>query len=260
MPRQASETSDRPVGAERVLAILRNLAEHPSGLTLDEVARACHSAKPTVHRGLGVLKSAGFASQDRAGRYLLGDEFLRLAFAHHEARPDDVRVRPILEELAATFGETTHYAVLDDRFVVYRSKVDPPAGAIKLTSTIGGRNPAHSTGVGKLLLAYALPDDAAVRRWVGAAPLERKTPHTKTTSSQLSRALADVRRLGYATDDQENEVGVNCIAVPVFLTSPTIPSGAISVSALAYRTPLRQLISRIETIRSTVAANQGTEK
>ncbi len=66
------------------------------------------------------------------GQYILGDEFLRLAFAHHEARPDHIRVRPILERLAARFGETAHYAVLDGDSIVYRAKVDPTVGAVRL--------------------------------------------------------------------------------------------------------------------------------
>jgi DNA-binding IclR family transcriptional regulator len=208
-----------------------------------------------VHRALGSLRRAGFAEQDGHGRYLLGDEFLRLAFAHHEARPDHVRVAPVLQRLANRFEETAHYAVLEDHGVVYRSKVDPPSGRVRLTSTIGGRNPAHCTAVGKLLLAAALPDDAAVRRWVAAAPpLERRTPATLVTAKQLVPALRAIREQGFAVDDEENEPGVNCVAVPAFLTAPDEPSGAVSVSALAYRTPLPDLLDALDEIRTIVAA------
>ena len=85
------------------------------------------SPKPTVHRALAALCRAGLAGKDGRGRYLLGDEFLRMAFAHHEARPDHLRVRPILDRLTARFGETSHYAVLDGTSIVYRAKVDPPS-------------------------------------------------------------------------------------------------------------------------------------
>ena len=173
----------------------------------------------------------------------------RTAFAHHEDRPEHVRIRPALEALAARFGETAHYAVLDDREVVYRAKVDPPTGAVLLTSTIGGRNPAHSTGVGKLLLAHRLRTYEEVREWIGAAELLRRTPQTRCTAQDLHRALRRTRECGYATDDQENEVGINCIALPVYLTSPSAPSGAVSISALAYRTPLRALSDAVDEIR-----------
>ncbi|HJP74360.1 MAG TPA: IclR family transcriptional regulator [Pseudonocardiaceae bacterium] len=241
---------DRLVGADRVLAVLRELAGYPAGVGLDELAKAVDSPKPTVHRALVALRRAGFASQDGRGHYVLGDGFLRLAFAHHELRPDHVRVHPLLVRLANRFGETAHYAVLDDRSIVYRSKVDPPTGAARLTSTIGGRNPAHCTAVGKLLLATTLPDDNSVLAWASEGDLEPRTTHTITTPTDLAAHLTVIREQGYATDDQENEVGVNCLAVPIFLTSPRTPSGAISISALTYRTPLPQLVAALPEIKS----------
>ncbi|MFF3332968.1 IclR family transcriptional regulator [Streptomyces sp. NPDC002888] len=240
----------RLVGSDRVLAVLKELARYPDGAGLDELTRAIGSPKPTVHRALGALRRAGLAGQDARGRYVLGDEFLRMAFAHHEARPDHVRVRPVLEALAHRFGETAHYAVLDGREVVYRAKVDPPTGAVRLTSAIGGRNPAHATAVGKLLLARRSGTRAQVEAWVGASPLERRTPRTLCTAADLHQELRATAERGYACDDQENETGVNCLALPVYATSPTTPSGAVSISALAYRTPLATLVDALDEIRA----------
>jgi DNA-binding IclR family transcriptional regulator len=240
------------VGSDRVLAVLTELALHPAGVGLDELARTLDSPKPTIHRALAALRRAGFATQNGRGHYLLGDEFLRLAFSNHEARPDHLRVQPILEELAERYGETTHYAVLDSRFVVYRAKTDPTAGAVKLSSSVGGRNPAHSTAVGKLLLSYQLQDDAAVVEWVRSGELAAKTERTRTTAAELTKELTLIRQRGFSTDDQENEAGINCLAVPIFLSSRTVPSGAISISALTYRTPLSRLVDDVPAIRSIV--------
>ncbi len=250
----AGEEGTRLVGADRVLAVQLDLARRPDGRGLEELSRAVHSPKPTVHRALAALRRAGLAAQDAPGHYVLGDEFLRLAFAHHEARPDHVRITPVLERLAARYGETTHYAVLAGDDVVYRSKVDPPSGGVRLTSTVGGRNPAHATGVGKLLLALTLPDDDAVRAWVGGRTLERRTPRTLTTAAELVPELARVRERGYATDDEENEPGIGCLAVPAHLTGPHAPSGAVSVSAVLYRTPLERLVAEVPAIRAAVEA------
>jgi IclR family transcriptional regulator, acetate operon repressor len=239
----------RLVGSERVLQVLKELAERPDGISLDELSRSVGSAKPTVHRALTSLRRAGFARQDRHGHYALGDEFIRLAFAHHEQRPEHVTIRPRLVALAERFGETAHYAVLDGRFVVYRAKVDPPSGAVRLTSLVGGRNPAHSTAVGKLMLAERLPDSAAVRAWVDQAPLARPTPRTLVGARSLHRELVAVRAQGYAVDDQENEPYVTCLAVPVRDPAGTEIVGAVSVSALAYRTPLETLVAAVEEIR-----------
>jgi DNA-binding IclR family transcriptional regulator len=243
----------RLVGADRVLAVLTELAQHPGGVGLDDMARAMASPKPTVHRALAALRRAGFAAQDGYGRYVLGDEFLRLAFAHHEARPDHVRVLPILTALCDRYGETVHYATLDGRHVVYRSKLDPPVGAIRLSSVVGGRNPAHCTGVGKMLLAGSLRTEREVRDWAGDRPLEAPTERSITTVEALHAELVRTRERGYALDDQESEPGVNCVAVLAYLTSPTVPSGAVSVSALAYRTPLPKLVDDVAAIRAIVA-------
>ncbi|WP_217645652.1 IclR family transcriptional regulator [Microbacterium sp. cf046] len=244
----------RLVGSDRVLAVLGELSRHPAGVGLDELARIMGSPKSSVHRGLASLRRAGLADQDDRGRYLLGDEFVRMAFAYHEARPDQVRVRPVLEELAARFGETVHYTVLDGRTVVYRAKVDPPTGAVRLTSTVGGRNPAHSTAAGKLLLSYRLQTRSDVAAWAAEEPLVRRTERTHTTADALQPEFELIRGRGFGTDDQENEPGVNCLALPVFLTSPSAPSGAVSVSAIAYRTPMTELISRVDDVRLIIGA------
>lgn len=240
---------NRLVGADRVLAVLKELARYPGGAGLEELTRAIGSPKPTVHRALSSLCRAGLAGRDAHGHYMLGDEFLRMAFAHHEVRPEHVRIRPVLETLAEKFGETAHYAVLDCQEIVYRAKIDPPTGAVRLTSTIGGRNPAHSTAVGKLLLAHRLDTLDAVEAWTGGEPLARRTPRTLRTAEELHRALQQARERGYAVDDQENEEGVCCLAVPVYATSPATPSGAVSISAVVYRTPLQTLVERVEEIR-----------
>jgi DNA-binding IclR family transcriptional regulator len=251
----------RLVGSDRVLAVLKELADHCDGIGLDDLSRAVSSPKPTVHRALASLRRAGLADQDARGHYVLGDEFLRMAFTHHESRPDHLRIQPVLDQLAAHFGETAHFAVLDGHSIVYRAKVDPPKGAVRLTSTVGGRNPAHSTAVGKLLLSYDLRTLADVRRWIGQSGLERRTDQTLWAAEDLLEEFETIRRDGYAVDDQENETGVNCLAVPVFLTSTTVPSGGVSVSALTYRTPLSVLVAALDDIRRmtpSAAARQTT--
>ena len=236
--------------------MLAELARHPDGIGLDDMSRAVDSPKPTVHRALASLRRAGFARQDGHGRYLLGDELLRLAFAHHEARPEHLRVRGAADRSGR--GVRRDCPLRRARRIatfVYRAKVDPAVGAMKLTSTVGGRNTAHSTAVGKLLLSYRLTDQAAVRAWVAEAAPPRRTKNTLVTAAALGGAFAQARIDGFAIDDQENEAAVNCLAVPVWLTPAALPTGAISVSALAHRTPLPVLVEQADRIRSIVDAN-----
>lgn len=253
----AGDGGERLVGTDRVLAVLVELAGMPNGTTLEEMVHRTGAPKPTVHRALASLKRAGLATQTGHGQYLLGDEFLRLAFAHHEARPEHIRVHPTLERLAERFGETVHFAVLDGTDVVYRDKVDPTVGAVRLTSTIGGRNPAHCTAVGKVLLAPRLRTVEDVAAWIGERVLEARTPHTATTTGAFHARLEETRARGFAIDDQENEPGINCLAVPVYLTSPTEPSGAVSISAVAYRTSMQELVDAAAEIQAIVGGASG---
>jgi DNA-binding IclR family transcriptional regulator len=248
---------ERLVGADRVIGVLTALAEYPQGIGLDELASALGSPKSSVHRALSTLKRAGLAEQSTRGGYVLGDEFVRLAFRHVESRPETARIQPVLEELASTFGETAHYAVLSGAEIVYRAKMDPPQGAVRLTSVVGGRNPAHRTAVGRALLAARLLTVDDVRDALGPFPLDARTPHTIVTAEALADELAATRARGYGLDDQQSDLGVNCLAVPVFLDGPAAASGAISVSAVTFRCPLDRLVESEPRIREIIARHLG---
>ena len=257
VPGDGEAPEERLVGADRVIAVLIELADHPLGVTLDELANTLRSSKPTVHRALATLRRAGLADMTGRGVYVLGDEYLRLAFRNLDGRPETARIQPLLEDLATRYGETAHYAVLSGKDIVYRAKMDPPQGAVRLTSVIGGRNPAYRTAVGKALLSSRLTDLQQVIDWFGPFPLEQKTPHTLTTPDALLAELELTRERGFAVDDQENEVGINCVAIPIHLEGSTSPAGAISVSAVSFRTPLRTLLETVPAIRDAIVERLG---
>lgn len=246
-----TDAEERLVGSDRVLAVLKELAEHPGGIALDELAHQVGGSKPTVHRALAALRRAGLAAQAGRGRYELGDEFVRLAFRFHAARPEAARVEPVLRRLSEEFGETAHYAVLDGREVVYRAKVDPPIGSVRLSSEVGGRNPALSTAVGKLMASAVIRSRADLDAWLGDTALEPRTEHTIIDRDELVAELERTRARGYGLDDQESDLGVNCIAVAV--ASPSGEPAAVSVSALAYRRDLDRLVADLPRIREIVA-------
>jgi IclR family transcriptional regulator, acetate operon repressor len=245
-------------GADRVLAALKQLGEYPEGARLDDLARDLSSPKSSTHRALAALRRAGLATQDEHGRYRLSLDLVQLAFLHHDALQETAPVRPLLAALAERFGETAHFARLEGSEIVYLGKVVPAGSGAQMTSVIGGRNPAHCTGLGKALLAHALPDRGAVDRYIrDHGPLERRTPQTLVTSERLDRELGLTRTRHYAVDRQESEVGIACIAFPVFLGSPVVPSAAVSVAALAQRTPLRKLTAAADEIRAMIVSQLG---
>lgn len=240
-----------------MLAVLAELARHPTGITLDELATVLGSPKPTVHRALATLRRAGMASLASRGIYVLGDEFVRLALRNLAGRPDTVRLQPLLDALANRYGETVHYAVLEGADIVYRAKMDPPQGAIRLTSVVGGRNPAYSTAVGKALLAAGNPTESDLVTLFGRSTFEPATPNTVKGTAALAEELRATRERGYGVDDQENELGVNCVALVIYLDGSAEPTGAISLSAVAFRTPLAQLVASIPDIRATIVRHLG---
>jgi IclR family transcriptional regulator, acetate operon repressor len=257
-PQNAAAGDGARNGADRVLATLRLLGSFPDGVGLNDLAKRLDSPKSSIHRALGALRRAGFVEQDRDGRYRLGYGFLKLAFSYYEELDEVGRIRPVLTDLAGRFGETAHYAVLDGSEVVYLAKVQPAEARFQMTSVVGGRNPAHCTGLGKTLLAYSLPDEAAVEEYVSRfGPLQQRTVHTLVKPADLHRDLAQIRARGYGTDQEESEAGINCLALPVFLTSEFRPDGAISVTAIAQRFPLGRLVAAVEDARAIVRDKLG---
>jgi IclR family acetate operon transcriptional repressor len=237
-------------GADRVLTVFKSLARYPRGATLDELAERLGSPKSSVHRALATLRRAGLAEQDPDGRYRFGMEALRMAFAYYEGLDQRVLVQPALDALAERFGETAHYAQLDGGEVVYVAKVmRHDQDGIRLGSRVGGRNPAHCTGVGKLLLSYALGSEAAVEAYAAAHPLVPRTSATLVTPAALHADLEGVRARGYSIDREENEAGVGCVALPVFVGPGPQPSGAVSVTTIMGRTPLETLLERVDEMR-----------
>ena len=252
---EGQSPSVAPKGADRVLAVYKELASHPRGIALDEMARRVASPKSSVHRALASLRRAGLAEHAEGGTYRLGLEALRLTFAYYEALDERVLVQPALDALLARFEETVHYAVLDGGEVVYLAKVEQRDQSMHMSSRIGGRNPAHCTGVGKALLAYALRDADEVRRYGAEHPLEARTARTLVTPDALAEELQRIRDRGYAIDHEENEPGIGCVALPVFLGPGPAPSGAISVTTLTHRRPLERLIEGVEDMRSIIGAH-----
>lgn len=255
MAGRTAEGIPKLAGVDRVLAILKHVAEHPDGISLAALSELSDSPKPSVHRALAALRRAGFVEQTSSdGRYHLGFELVRIVFSFHQNLDERVLVDPVLNELAARFSETVHYARLDGGEVVYVSKVTPRDGTVQMTSVVGGRNPAHCTGVGKTMLAQELTDDDAVADYVRQyGPLLGRTPHTITSAPALAADLAAIRKRGYGLDREESEVGVVCIAFAVDLGLPSLGPAAVSISALKFRTEIDELIAAEPEIRQIIA-------
>jgi IclR family transcriptional regulator, KDG regulon repressor len=238
---------------DRALRLLQELGRHGSGASLEELSVATALPKSSVHRTLAALRGRGFVMQQDDGRYLIGSELLRVAFDFHDRVDLRVVLRPVLTRLRDELNETVHLGLLQGGDVVYLDKLES-SHPITLTSMVGGRNPAHCTAVGKALLAWSYPDETRLRAWIAQqGALVRRTPHSITSADALVRETERIRADGYARDREESELGVRCLAAPVFLGSAR-PRAAVSVSAPRDRLPASRMRAIIPILVGATAA------
>jgi DNA-binding IclR family transcriptional regulator len=211
----------------RAGGVLRALERAPSGLALAELASAVTLPKSTVHRLVGALSSEGLVAGAPDGRIVLGPALGRLAAASRAALP--ARLRPVLEELARSLGETVDLAVLDGGAVRFVDQ-QPGSQRLRAVSAIGAEFPLYCTANGKALLAALGP---ATAQALLPPRLRRLTPATITSRAALLEELEEVARLGVAFDREEHSEGI--CAVGAAVRDATGPVAALSVPVPATR-------------------------
>lgn len=207
---------------ERAFELLEHLADAGGEMALSELTEVSGLPMPTIYRLMRTLVNHGYARQAPSKRYALGPRLIRLG--ESSSRLLGGWARPVLAHLVDQVGETANMALLEGDAVVYVAQV-PSKHAMRMFTEVGRRVQAHCTGVGKALLAQ-LPTETA-QAIVSRTGLVAHTPHTITDLGMLLRQLELIRRQGYAIDDEEQELGVRCVAVPL-TGAPTL--SAISVS------------------------------
>jgi DNA-binding IclR family transcriptional regulator len=217
---------------DRALAILDMLSVHGPDLALGELSEKLQLHKSTVHRLMMVLERHNLIERNSVnGRYRLGLKLFELGTRAVSQLDLRERARPYLETLVLETSETVHLCILDDAEVVYLDKVEP-ARSVRMATSVGRRNPAYCTAVGKAILAY-LPESQveAIVRKEGMRPV---TANTITSLLELKKELSAIRKRGYAVDNEEIEEGVRCIGCVVRNFSGE-PVAAISISGPAFR-------------------------
>jgi IclR family KDG regulon transcriptional repressor len=198
---------------DRAVQILSCFTLEEDALRLVDIAQRTGLHKSTCYRLLESLRAHHLLGFDEeSGRYYPGMRLFEMGMLAVERLKLDKFAHPLLEELARETGETAHLCVLDSEDVVYIAKVECNH-TLRIPSHVGTRNPAHSTGVGKALLAYLEPQKLVA--FLERASFRQFTKRTIVSRSELSANLGQVRTLGYAIDDQEREDGVRCVAAPI---------------------------------------------
>lgn len=210
------ETKNPIQAAERIFRILEYIAENGSTGVV-EIGAALDIHKSTVHRMLLSLISMGYVIQDeKTGKYELTFKLVRLSSQFLSKIDMYTITHPYIEKLANECQETVHMVRRTGFEVVYIDKFEPIGireSSIRMASHIGLLRPMYCSGVGKAILAE-LPIEEVREIWTQCIPA-KKTQYTITSLEQLEEELSIVRECGYALDNEENEIGVRCIAAAV---------------------------------------------
>ena len=243
---------------ERIFQLIESLAAHPAGAGLQRLAQDTDLAKSTVHRLLASLVSLGYAAQDENGRYRLTLKMFELSSGIVNSMDIMDVAKVHLERLAQRTGEAVHLVIRDGQDIVYIYKTE--SGPMRMSSRVGLRSPLYCTGVGKAILA-TLPADEVAQIWQHTTP-QKLTAHTIVEFDALQAQLTEVRTNGYAIDDEENELGVRCVAVAIPGVGGRADS-AFSISGLApYMTPerIRRIATLAQDARTDIMADLGLAK
>jgi len=178
-----------------------------------ELAKEAGYNKTTTYRLLSTLETLGAVQKNKADKYILGLKLFELGnlVSIHKSLRYISRVP--LEQIAKEINETIHFGVLNDNKVLYLNKAESLQG-LKVSTQIGSYQSAYCSAIGKVLLAY-LPEDA-LKNYFEEEPLSSYTVNTITSEKVLRCELEKVREEGYALDMEELELGLICIAIPVF--------------------------------------------
>jgi len=218
---------------DRGIAVIRAFGPDRERLSLSDVARATGLTRAAARRFLLTLVSIGYVRSD--GReFSLRPRVLELGYAYLSGLDLPDLAAPHVEELVTQLHESSSISVLDGHHIVYVVRV-PTKRIMTVAISLGTRFPAFATSMGRVLLA-ALPEDE-LDRYLEEAEFQAYTSRTVTDPGKLREIIAEVRRQGYAIVDQELEVGLRAMAVPV-RGAADVGTCALNVSAHASRVSL----------------------
>ena len=254
MPHQAPQIkqSQKPphtiLVLEKAMNLLSRFDSSRAEWGVTELSKDLDINKSTVSKILSTLENHRYLVKNAENRkYKLGLRLFELGSLVASQLDPQKEALVYMEELNRKVGETVHLVVMDDFDIVYINKVESPR-SLHIGTRVGGRLPAHCTGVGKVLLAGLSPGELNI--FLKKRPLKRFTPSTITDPEYLKEALAQIRLQGYALDNEEFNGGLMCVAAPIKNYSQKI-IGAISISGPTNRIREKNLEKLIPLVKST---------
>jgi IclR family pca regulon transcriptional regulator len=223
----------------RGLAVLQAFDVRRLALTVSQASDATRIPRAACRRCLYTLERLGFVTH-HGGRYSLRPKVLTLGFAHLSSLPLAVAAQPLLDRCRDRLNESCSLGVLDGGEVFYQARSEA-ARIMSISLYVGTRLPAYCTSMGRVLLAQMT--DEELDAYLADTPLRPRTPKTVTSAAELRAVLAGVRRSGYAVVDQELELGLRSVAIPVHGRDGVLAS--INVGTPSARVSLKDLMQRV---------------
>lgn len=235
----------------RGLNILSLFSKKRPTLSLTEISAAARMNKTTAFRMVSTLEKAGYLSRDvETKRYRPGIRVLQLGFAALDNLELRQVARPYLEKLSQSVGETVSLSVLDGMEIIYVDRVRNQQ-IVGVLLGIGSRLPAHCASMGKAMLA-SLPQ-AELERRLSQTPMHPCTPNSIADQEAFLRELEKVRKQGFATNDEELEIGLRAVAAPIWDRTENVV-GAVNITGSTSRISRARLITELAPAVQTTAS------
>jgi DNA-binding IclR family transcriptional regulator len=225
----------------RATKILECFTGNNSELGISEISEYMDLSKSTIYGLVNTLKATGYLEQDlKTKKYRLGIKLFELGNIVHSRIDLRAEAKAFCMELSGKYDITVHLATFNEGDVIYIDKIVNYDMQIA-SSQVGRRAPMYCTGVGKAILAYV--DVAYLNKYIFCKELKKITKNTISTHERLIDELQVIRSRGYAVDDEEIEIGLRCVAAPIF-NNKAYPIAAVSASA-SYRKMNDNMIENI---------------
>jgi len=251
-PRSHAGDPNFMTSLERGLQVIRAFSEHRRNLTISQISQTTGLSRAAVRRCLYTLHKLGYVAEDDK-RFSLKPLVLTLGQSFLSSTPLAVVAQPYLDQVSDRLRESCSVAVLDGDDIVYICR-SAETRIMSINLLVGTRLPAYCTSMGQVMLAQLAP--AALEAYLERVRLVARTERTVTSVPKLRKLLKAVRELGHALLDQELEVGLRSIAVPVRDARGNVVA-AMNVSTHAARVSLDEMHRRFLPVLSEGARSLG---
>lgn len=202
----------------------------PCGIT--EISHRLGIPKATAHRILASMCEMNVAIREDDGKYQIGPTALLWADGYHFTSSLLTLAKPFLTKLRDDTAETIHLVVYERGTAQYIDRIDSPQTIILRWSRLGSTLPLYCTSAGRAIMA-ALPDEE-LDKYLSSTQLVARTVKTVTDPGKLKEMVTEIRRRGFAQENEENEDNIRCIGAAI-LNRKDLPIGAVSITVPAYR-------------------------